>query len=126
MHRSRGTLPVSGGRPPQRGRGAASAKGRVSSGLPATPEALRLTEAFCAGVRHSPRFAAAAAAAAPEEQLEKWNMGEETVASQASLYCWLGRIVPHCRTGNSAHTAAASTAAATYFAASHPRASGQP
>jgi hypothetical protein len=32
--------------------------------LPATPEALRLLEAFCAGVRHSPRFAAAAAAPA--------------------------------------------------------------
>jgi hypothetical protein len=124
MHRSHGTLPVSGGRPPRRGRGAASAKGCASSGLPATPEALRLTEAFCAGVRHSPRFAAAAAA--PEEQLEKWNAGEETVASQASLYCWSGRIVPHCRTGNSAHTAAAATAAAVYFAAIHPCASGQP
>ena len=45
MHRSHGTLPVSGGRPPRRGRGEASAKGRASSGLPATPEALRLTEA---------------------------------------------------------------------------------
>jgi hypothetical protein len=60
-----------------------------------------------------------------EEQLEKWNAGEETVASQASLYCWLGRIVPHHCTGNSAHTAAAATAAAVYFAASHPRASSQ-
>ncbi len=69
MHRSRGTLPVSGGRPPQRGRGAASAKGCASSGLSATPEALHLTEAFRTGVHHSPRFAAAAAA--PEEQLEK-------------------------------------------------------
>ena len=39
-----------------------------------------------------------------EEQLEIWNAGEETVASQASLYCWSGRIVPHCRTGNSART----------------------
>jgi hypothetical protein len=67
MHRSRGTLPVGGGRPPQRGRGAASAsgKGRASSGSPATPEAFRLLEAFRAGVRHSPRFAAAAATAAP-------------------------------------------------------------
>ena len=64
MHHSRGTLPVSGGRPPLRGRGAASAKGRPSSGLSATPEALRLTEEFRAGVRHSPRFAAAAAAPA--------------------------------------------------------------
>ena len=61
MHRSRGTLPVSGGRPPQRGRGAASAKGRASSGLPATLEALHLMEAFRAGVRHLPRFATAAA-----------------------------------------------------------------
>ena len=60
-----------------------------------------------------------------EEQLEKWNPGEETVASQASLYCWSSRIVPHRRTGNSAHTAAAATAAAVYFAASYPRASGQ-
>jgi len=34
--------------------------------LPATPEALRLTEAFRAGVRHSPRFAAAAAAPADD------------------------------------------------------------
>ncbi len=60
-----------------------------------------------------------------EEQLEKWNAGEETIASQASLYRWLGCMVPHCRTGNSAHNAAAATAAAIYFAASHPRASGQ-
>ncbi len=124
MHRSRGTLPVSGGRPPLCGCGAVSAKKSASFGLPATPEALRLTEAFCAGVRHLPRFAAAAAA--PEEQLEKLNAGEETVASQASLYRWSGRIVPHCRTGNSAHTAAAATAAAVYFAATHPRASSQP
>jgi hypothetical protein len=60
-----------------------------------------------------------------EEQLEKWNAGEETAASQASLYRWSGRIVPHRRTGNSAHTAAAATAAAVYVAASHHRASGQ-
>jgi hypothetical protein len=60
-----------------------------------------------------------------EEQLEKWNAGEETVASQASLYRWSGRIVPHHRTGNSARNAAAATAAAIYFAAFHPRASGQ-
>ena len=66
MHRSRGTLPVSGGRPPRRGPGTVSAKGRASSGLPATPEALRLTEAFCAGVHHSPRFAAAAATPADD------------------------------------------------------------
>ena len=64
MHRSRGTLPVSGGRLPQRGCVVASAKGRASSGLPATPEALCLTEAFRAGVCHSPRFATAAAAPA--------------------------------------------------------------
>ena len=56
MHRSCGTLPVSGGRPPLRGPGAASTKESVSSGLPATPEAMRLTEAFRAGVRHSLRF----------------------------------------------------------------------
>ena len=61
MHRSHGTFPVSGGRPPRCGLGAASAKGHASSGLPATPEALPLTEAFCAGVRHSPRFATAPA-----------------------------------------------------------------
>jgi len=66
MHRSRGTLPVSGGCPPRRGRGVASAKGRASSGFPATPEALHLTEAFCAGVRHSPRFVAAAATPADD------------------------------------------------------------
>jgi hypothetical protein len=64
MHHSPGTLPVSGGRPPQRGHGAASAKGCTSSGLPATLEMLHLTEAFCAGLRHWPRFAAAAAAPA--------------------------------------------------------------
>ncbi len=56
------------------------------------------------------------------EQLEKWNAGEETIASQASLYRWLGRIVLHCCTGNSA---AVATAAAVYFAASHPRSSSQ-
>ena len=66
MHRSCGTLPVSGGRPPRRGRGTATTKGRTSSGLPATPEALRLTEVFRAGVRHSPHFAAAAAAPADD------------------------------------------------------------
>ena len=60
-----------------------------------------------------------------EEQLEKLNTREETLASQASLYPWSGRIVPHRRTGNSVLTAAAATAAAVYFAASHPRASGQ-
>jgi hypothetical protein len=60
-----------------------------------------------------------------EEQLKIWNPGEETVASQASLYCWSSHIIPHSRTGNSAHTAAAATAAAVYFAAFHPRASGQ-
>ena len=60
-----------------------------------------------------------------EEQLEKWNVGEETVASQASLYSWSGRIVPHCCTGNSARTAAAATAAAVYFTVSHPCVSGQ-
>ena len=47
-----------------------------------------------------------------EEQLKKWNAREETVASQASLYHWSGRIIPHCCTGNSARTAAAATAAA--------------
>jgi len=66
MHRSRGTLPVSGWRPPQRGRGAASAKGRASSGLPATPEALRLTEAF-----------RAAAAAAPADDGDDKDCGGE-------------------------------------------------
>ena len=60
-----------------------------------------------------------------EEQLKKWNAGEETVASQASLYPWSGCIVPHRRTGNSARTVAAATATVIYFAASHPLASGQ-
>ena len=60
-----------------------------------------------------------------EEQLEKWNAGEESVTSQASLYRWSGCIVPHHCTGNSAGTAAAATVTAIYFAASHPRASGQ-
>ena len=64
MHRSRGTLPVSGGRRRGHGRGAASAKGRASSGLPATPEAFFLTEGFRAGVHLLPRFTAAAAAPA--------------------------------------------------------------
>ena len=92
MHRSRGTLPGRGGRPP---RGSASAKGRASSGLtaakkkgressgtpasakgrassqltasPSTPEALRLLETFRAGVRQSPRFAVAAATPADDE-----------------------------------------------------------
>jgi len=91
MHRSRGTLPGRGGRPP---RGSASAKGRASSGLtaakkkgressgtpasakgrassqltasPSTPEALRLLETFRAGVRQSPRFAVAAATPADD------------------------------------------------------------
>ena len=70
MHRSRGTLPVSGGRPPRRGPGTVSAKGRASSGLPATPEALRLTEAFHAGVRHLLCFATAAAAPANDRDDE--------------------------------------------------------
>jgi hypothetical protein len=60
-----------------------------------------------------------------EEQLKKWNAGEETLASQASLYRWSGRIDQYCRTGNSARTAAAATSAAVYFAASHPCASSQ-
>jgi hypothetical protein len=50
-----------------------------------------------------------------EEQLKKWNTGEETVASQASLYRWSGCIVPHPRNGNSARTAAAATAATVYL-----------
>ena len=39
-----------------------------------------------------------------EEQLQKWNAGEKTNASQVSLYRWPGRIVPHCHTGNSVRT----------------------
>ena len=35
-----------------------------------------------------------------EEQLEKWNAGEETVASEASLYRWSDRLIPHHCTGN--------------------------
>ena len=64
MQRSRKSLLVKGGKKALRGPGAALARARASSGLPATPEALHLTEAFCAGVRHSLRFAAAAAAPA--------------------------------------------------------------
>ena len=63
MQRSRKSLLVSG-KKALRGPGGAFARARASSGLPATPEALSLTEASCAGVRHSPRFAAAAAAPA--------------------------------------------------------------
>jgi hypothetical protein len=39
-----------------------------------------------------------------EEQLEKWNAGEETAASEASLYRWSDRLIPHRCTGNRART----------------------
>ena len=39
-----------------------------------------------------------------EEQLEKWNVGEETVASEASLYHWSDRLISHRCTGNRART----------------------
>ena len=39
-----------------------------------------------------------------EEQLEKWNAGEEFAASEASLYRWLNRLIPHHCTGNRART----------------------
>ena len=39
-----------------------------------------------------------------EEQLEKWNAGEETGASEASLYRWSDRLMPHRCTGNRART----------------------
>jgi hypothetical protein len=39
-----------------------------------------------------------------EEQLEKWNAGEETVASEASLYRWSDCLIPHRCTGNRART----------------------
>jgi len=58
MQRKRGTLPVHGVRPRGHGIGVASAKGRASSKLTATPEAFRV------GVRLSPRFVAAATAPA--------------------------------------------------------------
>jgi len=87
MRRSRGTLPVSGGRPPRRGHGAASAKGRASSGLPATSEALRLTEAFRAGVRHLPRFAAAAAAPANDGDDEDRGGESQPLLSPPCLCC---------------------------------------
>jgi hypothetical protein len=64
MQRSCKSLLVSGEKKALRGPGVAFARARASSGLPATPEALSLTEASRAGVRHSPRFAAAAAAPA--------------------------------------------------------------
>jgi len=64
MQRSRKSLLVKGGKKALRGPGAALARARASSGLPATPEALSLTETSRAGVRQLPRFAAAAAAPA--------------------------------------------------------------
>jgi hypothetical protein len=39
-----------------------------------------------------------------EEQLEKWNAGEETAASEASLYRWSDRLIRHRCTGNRART----------------------
>jgi len=39
-----------------------------------------------------------------EEQLEKWNAGEETVALESSLYRWSDRLIPHRCTGNRART----------------------
>ena len=39
-----------------------------------------------------------------EEQLKKWDTGEETKASSASLYWWNNRIIPYCRMDNRAHT----------------------
>jgi hypothetical protein len=87
MHRSCGILPVCGGRPPRRGRGAASAKGLTSSGLPATSEALCLTKAFCAGVHHSPRFAAAPAAPADDEDNEDCG-GESQPLLPPLLVLW--------------------------------------
>ena len=37
-----------------------------------------------------------------DEQLEKWNVGEETVASEAFLFRWSDRLFPHRCTGNRA------------------------
>ena len=70
MQRSRKSLLVSGGKKALRGPGGAFARARASSGLSATPEALSLTEASRAGVRHLPRFAAAAAAPADDGEDE--------------------------------------------------------
>ena len=39
-----------------------------------------------------------------EEIMEKWNAGEETVASEATLYRWSDRLIPHRCTGNHART----------------------
>ena len=39
-----------------------------------------------------------------EEQLEKWNTGEETAASKASLYRRSDRLILHRCTGNRART----------------------
>jgi hypothetical protein len=39
-----------------------------------------------------------------EEQLEKWNAGEETAASEASLYRWSDHLIRHRCTGNRART----------------------
>ena len=54
----------------------ASAKRLASTGLPTTPEALHLIEAFRTGVRHSPRFAATAAAPADEDVDDEDRGGE--------------------------------------------------
>jgi hypothetical protein len=86
MQRSRKSLLVSGGKKVLRGPGTAFARARASSGLPATPEALSLTEASCAGVRHSPRFAAAAAAPANDGDDE--DRGGE---SRLFFPCAIGR-----------------------------------
>ena len=39
-----------------------------------------------------------------EEIMEKWNAGGETVASEATLYRWSDRLIPHRCTGNHART----------------------
>jgi hypothetical protein len=38
------------------------------------------------------------------EQLQKWNEGEQTDVSQASLYCWADRPHPFRQTGGQART----------------------
>jgi len=76
MQRSRKSHLVSGGKKALRRPGAAFAISRASSGLPATPEALSLTEASRAGVRHSPRFATAAAAAPADDGDDEDRGGE--------------------------------------------------
>jgi hypothetical protein len=90
MQRSRKSLLVSG-KKALRGPGGAFTRAGASSGFPATPEALSLTEASRAGVRHLPRFAAAAAAPA-DDGGNKDRGGEMQPLLSPLLVLWLQRM----------------------------------